>query len=394
VVTHAFALALSNLAFRRGRAVTLVVALGLVIALPAALNVVLERASRSLAARAEATPLVAGTEGSELDLTVASLWFVPPAPREFAAGKLARLGGDGLATAIPLHLGQSLQREALVGTTLDYLDFRGLSLAAGRPFATLGECLLGAAAARRLGLKPGDSAMTDAGDPHDLAASPPIRLEIVGVLAPTGTPDDDAAFVDVKTAWTVAGLGHGHDDPSGEDVDPADLIGKVGERTVASERLRQDDRVDPANPERFHFHGDPATFPIHAAIVVPRDDRSAAILRGRFTGSDEPLTLVRPARAIERLLREILRVRTLLNATLLVVAVATAAIAALVLVLSIRMRDEEFATLGALGAARGTVAAMVAAEIAIVLGLALGLALLLTALAAALAPQVDRWIVG
>ena len=393
-MSHAFTLALSNLAFRRGRAVTLVVALGLVVALPAALNVLLERASRSLAARAEATPIVAGTEGSELDLTVASLWFVPPAPRNFPAGELARLGGDGLATAIPLHLGQSLQREPLVGTTLDYLDFRRLSLAAGRPFATLGECVLGAAAARRLGLKPGDSAMTDAGDPHDLAASPPIRLEISGVLAPTGTPDDDAAFVDVKTAWTVAGLGHGHDDLSGKDVDPADLIGKVGERVVASERLRQDERVDPANPDRFHFHGDSATFPIHAAIVAPRDDRSAAILLGRFTGSDEPLSLVRPARAIERLLREILRVRTVLNATLLVVAAATAAIAALVLVLSIRMRDEEFATLAALGAARGTVAAMVAAEIAIVLGLALGLALLLTALAAALAPQVDRWIVG
>ncbi len=392
-MNHAFALALSNLAFRRGRAVTLIVALGLVVALPAALNVLLERASRSLAARAEATPIVAGTEGSELDLTVASLWFVPPAPRSFPAGELARLGGEGLATAIPLHLGQSLQREPLVGTTLDYLDFRRLSLAAGRPFATLGECVLGAAAARRLGLKPGDSAMTDAGDPHDLAASPPIRLEITGVLAPTGMPDDDAAFVDVKTAWTVAGLGHGHDDLSGE-VDPADLLGKVGGRTVASERLRQDERVDPANPDRFHFHGDPTTFPIHAAIVVPRDDRSAAILLGRFTGSDEPLSLVRPARAIERLLREILRVRTLLNATLLVVAAATVAIAALVLVLSIRMRDEEFATLAALGAARGTVAAMVVAEIAIVLGLALGLALLLTGLAAALAPGVDRWIVG
>ena len=58
------------------------------------------------------------------------------------------------------------------------------------------------------------------------------------------------------------------------------------------------------------------------------------------------------------------------------------------------MRDEEFATLAALGAARGTVAAMVAAEFAILAGLALGLALLLTGLAAALAPQVDRWIVG
>jgi putative ABC transport system permease protein len=393
MVSHAFGLAWSHLAFRRGRAITLVLALGLVIALPASLNILLDRASRALAARAEATPLLAGTEGSELDLAVASLWFVPPAPRGFPSGELVRLGGDGLATAIPLHLGRSLQREPVVGTTLDYLDLRGLVPAAGRNFATLGECVLGAAAARRLGLRPGDSAMSDAGDPHDLAASPPIRLEIVGVLAPTGTPDDDAVFVDLKTAWTIDGLGHGHDDLAGE-VDPADLIGTIGRRVVASERLRQDERVDPASPGRFHFHGDLATFPIHAAIVVPRDDRSAAILRGRFMGGDEPLTLVRPAQAIERLLREILRVRTLLNATLATVAVATAAVAALVLVLSIRMRDEEFATLAALGAARGTVAATVGAEIAILAGLALGLAALIAGLAVAFAPAVERWIVG
>ena len=37
-------------------------------------------------------------------------------------------------------------------------------------------------------------------------------MKVVGVLSPVATPDDEAVFVDVKTAWVIAGLAHGHDD--------------------------------------------------------------------------------------------------------------------------------------------------------------------------------------
>ena len=45
----------------------------------------------------------------------------------------------------------------------------------------------------------------------DLAGVYPLKMAVVGVLAPTHTPDDDAVFVDVKTAWVIAGLAHGFD---------------------------------------------------------------------------------------------------------------------------------------------------------------------------------------
>ena len=35
---------------------------------------------------------------------------------------------------------------------------------------------------------------------------------MVGILAPTSTPDDEAVFVDIKTAWVISGIGHGHED--------------------------------------------------------------------------------------------------------------------------------------------------------------------------------------
>ena len=38
------------------------------------------------------------------------------------------------------------------------------------------------------------------------------KLNITGVLQRSHTPDDHAVFVDLKTAWVIEGLGHGHED--------------------------------------------------------------------------------------------------------------------------------------------------------------------------------------
>ena len=46
----------------------------------------------------------------------------------------------------------------------------------------------------------------------DVAGTFPLKMKVVGVLAPTGTADDEAVFVDLKTAWVIAGLAHGHTD--------------------------------------------------------------------------------------------------------------------------------------------------------------------------------------
>jgi hypothetical protein len=52
------------------------------------------------------------------------------------------------------------RRNPIVGTTLDYFEFRGLQIARGRQLAVLGDCVLGARVAKSLALKPGDSRMT------------------------------------------------------------------------------------------------------------------------------------------------------------------------------------------------------------------------------------------
>ena len=37
-------------------------------------------------------------------------------------------------------------------------------------------------------------------------------MNVVGILHKSPSPDDQAVFVDLKTAWIIEGFGHGHQD--------------------------------------------------------------------------------------------------------------------------------------------------------------------------------------
>ena len=66
--------------------------------------------------------------------------------------------------------------------------------------------------------------MSDPENVFDLAGSYPIIMHVRGVLAPTGTADDGAVFVDIKTEWLIMGIMHGHQDV--EKADPSLLLGR------------------------------------------------------------------------------------------------------------------------------------------------------------------------
>ena len=249
-----------------------------------------------------------------------------------------------------------------MGTTVDYLDFRALSFAEGRSFTILGESVLGAGAARRLGLGPGDSLTSSPESFFDLAGAYPLKTKVVGVLAPSGTPDDLAVFVDLKTAWVMQGIGHGHQDLT-RVQDPTLVIERDAKRVVGSAKVVEYQEITESNRDSFHFHGEPSSYPVSAAVIVPEDDRAGTLLLGRFVDGSLGGQLIRPRAIVGDLMTTIFRIKEILD--LAVAIVGTAAVLALVLVfsLSFRLREQELQTNFEIGASRGTTARLLAAEL-------------------------------
>ncbi|UCH28513.1 MAG: hypothetical protein JSV06_09565, partial [Myxococcales bacterium] len=253
------------------------------------------------------------------------------------------------------------------------LSLRGLRVAEGRSLAMLGECVVGSEAASALGLRPGDSVLTSPSTLFDLAGVYPLKLRVVGTLAPSYGPDDRAVFVDLKTAWIAEGLGHGHQDlaTAGGDVllDTKDGVAR------ANAKLVQYNEITESNLDSFHFHGDPADYPVSAIIAVPANDKAAVLLRGRFI-DDPARQLLRPSQVVDGLNDQIFRFERVLQVIVSTVGLATALMFVLVMVLSWRLRAEELRTMTRLGCSRFKAVQIMGAEVLLMVGTSVALAAL------------------
>ncbi len=351
--------------FNKIKTATLIACITLISFLPLSLQLLLGESERQLMSRAVSTPLVIGDKGSSLDLVMNSLYFSDEVPELIGMEASERVMESGLALSIPVYARFHARGNPIVGTTLDYFDFRRLKVAEGRNLAVLGDCLLGARVAENLGLKPGDSLLSSPETLFDLAGVYPLKMKVVGVLQKSHTSDDLAVFVDIKTTWVIQGLGHGHQDVTNLS-DPTLILKRSESNVVATAKLYQHTEITKKNIDSFHFHGNTSVYPITAVIAVPYDDKSGTILRGRYLSRNETLQIIKPEEVIDGLLQNIFRIKNVLDAVISVVALATVLAIILVFALSLRLRQREIQTIFKLGCSRLTIARLVSAEIFII----------------------------
>lgn len=349
----------------RVRTLLLALALGLTLALPLAVRTLLRMAQAEWRARAQATPLVLGAKGSALELTLNALYFRRQGVDTIPVKSARVIRDTGLGQAIPMLVQFHSQESPIVGTSLDYFDFRELKLAEGHMLGRLGDCVVGAEVARKRNLKPGSSVMSSPEQVFDLAGVYPLKMRVTGVLAENHTADDQAIFVDVKTAWLIEGIAHGHEDLV-KTVDATQIQEKQDGNVVGSKAVRMYAEVTDANIGGFHFHGDSDTFPLTGMLVVPRDAKAQALLLGKFQNKEDTLQLVQPPQEMDALLATLVQAERFALVLLLVLGTAVVLIVILVFALSFRLRRREFSTLEDIGISRGTIALVKTCEILLV----------------------------
>jgi len=343
------------------KTIILVASITLICYLPIGLSILVDRSEEQLMQRALMTPLVIGSKGSSLDLVINTLYFESSEFDELTMSAADKIDETGFALSIPMFIKFQARRFPIVGTTLDYFDFRGLETSSGDNIAVLGDCVLGAAVAEELGLGPGDTVVSSPENVLDIAGVYPLQMNIVGVLKQMHTPDDNAIFTDLKTAWVIQGLGHGHEDLA-KTEDRSVLMGIEGKNYIANAKLF-----------------DNRAFPITAVIAVPHSSKDEALLMGRYISKNESSQIIKPLKVVNNLLAGIFKIKNFLDSVFFLVAISTILLLVLVIMLSLRLREKEISTMYKIGSSRFKIAELISFELLIVLIISLCLAGILSA---------------
>lgn len=387
-----FHFGLRYLARNRVKTLLLVAAFTLVWLLPSGIALLVGKVEDHLRSRAGETPLVLGSAGSALELTFNALHFTRPDIATLRYREALEISETGLAQAIPLYARFSAGENRIVGTTFDYLRFRDFVYAEGRAFLRMGECVVGASVAEKNGIRVGDAIISSPETLFDLAGVYPLRMTVCGILEPTGSPDDDAVFVDLKTTWVIEGLGHGH---------------KAADETTSEERLESEaegvvrlnasvveyNEITPETIDSFHFHGEMEDNPITSAILVPAGAKEQALLKGRI-GASGSVQLVTPTVEMDELFATVFSVQRVVLWLLIAVGLATLALGVLTFVLSHRLRHREFESLRHLGASPAMLRALVVFEAVFVFASSLALSAVFLAVLHRFTPALLERYVG
>ena len=369
-------LAYHYLVFHKFRTLVLITAIGLIIFLPLGLQRLITDSEKQMMSRAESFPLIIGAKGSSTDLVISAIYFQQQEMDQLnmEAGKL--LNETNLGYSIPLLTVFKAREFPIVGTTLDYFDFRKLKIYEGRNLQYVGECVIGSSVAEELNLTPGDHLVSSPENYFDLAGVYPLKMTVVGVLGKSGTADDKAVFTDLKTNWIIMGLGHGHQDVI-DLKDPTLIMKRDSGKVTTTAKLFIYNEIDGENMDSFHFHGDAGAYPVSAFVFVPNDEKSATILRGRFEAGEIQNQIVIPSKVVEHLLQSIFRIKHIFNTVFVLVGLATSLILVLIVTLSLRLRKDEIHTMFTMGSSRYKTFEILGLELSILVLLSAVVAVLL-----------------
>jgi putative ABC transport system permease protein len=347
--------------------------------LPAGLQKLISESEKQMMTRADATPLIVGAKGNSTDLVINTLYFEQTEIDALNLRTINSLDETGFGYSIPIVSFFNARGYPIIGTNLDYFNYRNLSMQEGRTLRYVGECVLGQTVAEQLDLHPGDSLISSPENFMDLAGVYPLKMEVVGILEASDSPDDLAVFTDLKTNWIIMGLGHGHQDLQNV-YDPTLVLDRDSTNVTASAKLFIYNEIDGKDIGSFHFHGNINDYPITSILFIPNDHKSSTLLRGRFKTGELKEQIVVPSIVVENLLQNIFRIKQIFNTVFILVGIAVLFILGLIVMLTLRLRKDEIFTMFTIGSSRNKTIEIIGFELLIILLLSLVVAVILFSL--------------
>ncbi|MGZ9014049.1 MAG: ABC transporter permease [Burkholderiales bacterium] len=346
-------------------------AIALSVALLLGVDRVRRDARESFSQSVSGTDLIVGARTSPVQLMLYSVFRIGEATNNMKWESFERAAAHPLvAWAIPLSLGDSHRGYSVVGTTKAYFDHfkygdsQSLALAAGKPFESVFEAVVGAEVAQRLRYRAGDRIVLSHGAGGLGAEHTDKPFAVVGVLAPTGTPVDRSVHVPLEAVEAI------HLDWQGGAPIPG--------ATIPPEHVGKFD-LRPKN--------------ITAALIGLKNRAAVFRMQREINGyGGEPLMAVLPGVALDQLWQVVgVAERVLLAVSAMVVAVGLAGLVAVVLA-GLNERRRELAILRSVGARPGEIFLLLMIEAVgmTVFGAVAGIVILGIA-AAALAPVAAQY---
>lgn len=363
------------------------------VALVAAVLVIHGVVDRSFRRGAQGYDLIVGPKGSPLQLVLNTVYHmsepvgkIPYRDFEQVAYRRFQLPDGRLMPlperAIPVCVGDSFRGCRLVGTGPEFFELEhhegeyyefAKSGGQGRNMAIDGyfEAVLGPTAAKAAGLAVGDTFRPRHGlDQGEGEEHCPFT--VVGIFAPTGTPNDRAVFINIEGFWRMHE--QAHDGQEGKDSGDhaaaaagAQAVKPAGKEDSApqpkpAEAASHHDIASAKNDGDSHEHAAGREI---SAILLALDESDPGLVMAmpQLIGTVPGLQAVQPAREISKLLDGIVGNVQWILLILAILVVVVAGVGILVSIYnSMNDRRHEIAVMRALGASRLTVMLVILME--------------------------------
>ncbi|MAL98175.1 MAG: peptide ABC transporter permease [Alteromonadaceae bacterium] len=206
-----FRLTVASVWHRRGTLSLVVLTLTLSVSLLLGVQYVRSEVKQSFVNTVSGTDLIVGARSGPLNLLLYSVFHIGNPTNNISWPTYQAIVSDpAVEWTVPLSLGDSHRGYRVIGTTTDFFQYfqhgrsQMLAFDQGEPFSDLFEAVIGASVADALGYAYGQEIVLAHGTGSvSFVKHDDKPFEVVGVLAPTGTPVDNAVLVSLEAIEAI-----------------------------------------------------------------------------------------------------------------------------------------------------------------------------------------------